>query len=244
VFVCGSAVGPQVIPDCVAQASAVAARAQLYLTGDRVEEKEDTVEPMDLSGPPRVGVLVCHCGVNIAGVLDVEELAEYAGTIPDVVVAKTHLFACSSVGQDKLVELIREHGVNRIVVAACTPRTHEPVFQEACAQIGFNPYLLEMVNIRDQCSWVHAKDRKGAQDKALTLLRMGVARARHLEPLFKGEVPMTQAALVVGGGIAGMQSSLDLADSGFYVYLVERSSSIGGVMSQLDKTFPTNDCAM
>ncbi|UCG16788.1 MAG: CoB--CoM heterodisulfide reductase iron-sulfur subunit A family protein, partial [Phycisphaerales bacterium] len=228
VFVCGSAVGPQVIPDCVAQASAVAVRAQLFLTGHRVEEKDESVEPLDLSGPPRVGVLVCHCGVNIAGVLDVEELARSAATVPDVVVANTDLFACSSTGQEELVELINEHKLNRIVVAACTPRTHEPIFRETCARIGFNPYLVEMVNIRDQCSWVHSKQPDEAQDKARALIRMGVARARHLEPLQESDVPMTRGALVIGGGIAGIQAATDLAVQRFPVTLVEKDCRLGG----------------
>jgi heterodisulfide reductase subunit A len=228
IYVAGSAVGPQVIPDCVAQASATAARAQLFLTGHRVTEEAKTVEPMDLSGPPRVGVMVCHCGINIAGVLDVEDLVEHARGVPDVVLAKNHQFACSSTGQDELVEMIREHKLNRIVVAACTPRTHEPIFRETCARIGFNPYLLEMVNIRDQCSWVHAKQPLEAQEKARALIRMGVARARHLEPLQEGEVPMTQAALVIGGGIAGMQAATDLAVQGLPVTLVEKENRLGG----------------
>ncbi len=232
IYVCGSAVGPQVIPDCVAQASAGAARAQLFLTGHRVEEDEKLVEPMDLSGPPRVGVMVCHCGINIAGVLDVEELARYAETIPDVVVSKTNLFACSSAGQDDLVEMIQEHNINRVVVAACTPRTHEPVFREACADIGFNPYLFEMVNIRDQCSWVHSENRKEAQEKAKALIRMGIAKARHLHPLQGGEVSMNRYALVVGGGIGGIQAATDLAVQGFPVTLVEKTNRLGGRLAE------------
>lgn len=228
IFVAGSAVGPQVIPDCVAQASAAAARAQLFLAPHRVEEEVHHAEPMDLSGPPRVGVLVCHCGVNIAGVLDVDRLAEEAAAIPGVEVARTDLFACSSTGQEQLVELVREHRLNRVVVAACTPRTHEPVFRETLARIGFNPYLLEMVNIRDQCSWVHSHARLEAQAKAAVLIRMGVARARHLEPLAAGSSPMTRAALVVGGGVAGMQAATDLAEQGFPVTLVEKSNRLGG----------------
>ncbi len=232
VYVCGSAVGPQVIPDCVAQASAAAARAQLFLTGHRVEEQKEAVEPLDVSGPPRVGVLVCHCGVNIAGVLDVDELARYAATIPDVVVAKTHMFACSSTGQDELIELIKEHRLNRVVVAACTPRTHEPVFRETCARVGFNPYLLEMVNIRDQCSWVHTRQRAEAQAKARDLIRMGVARARYLEPLQQGDVPMTRGALVIGGGIAGIEAATDIAAQGFPVTLVEKTGRLGGRLAE------------
>jgi heterodisulfide reductase subunit A-like polyferredoxin len=241
IFVCGSAVGPQVIPDCVAQASASAARVGLYLGAHRVEEEEAEIEPLDLSGPPRVGVFVCHCGVNVAGVLDVEELAEHAAALPDVVVADTNLFACSSTGQDEMAELIKEHELNRIVVAACTPRTHEPVFREACARIGFNPYLFEMVNIRDQCSWVHAEQPEEAQEKAHTLIRMGVARARHLEPLQEGEVPMHRSALVVGGGIGGIQAATDLAVQGFPVTLVEKSDRLGGRLAEphLKYLYPT-----
>jgi heterodisulfide reductase subunit A len=241
VFVCGSAVGPQVIPDCIAQASAAAARAQLFLAGHRIEETEAPVEPLDLSGPPRVGVFVCHCGVNIAGVLDVEELARYATTIPGVAVATTHLFSCSATGQEELVELIREHQLNRIVIAACTPRTHEPVFRDTCARLGFNPYLLEMVNIRDQCSWVHAKQPGEAQAKARTLIRRGVARASQLEPLQEGEVPMTQSALVIGGGIAGIQAATDLAVQGFPTTLVERGDQLGGRLAEpnLKYLYPT-----
>jgi len=228
VFVCGSAVGPQVIPDCVAQASAAAARAQRWLGAHRHEERTEPPEPIDVSGPPRVGLMVCHCGVNIAGVLDVEQLAAEAEALPGVVVTRTDLFACSSTGQEQLVETIREHRLNRVVVAACTPRTHEPVFRSTLARIGFNPFLLEMVNIRDQCSWVHAGDPGAAQEKARTLIRMGVARACHLEPLQEGEAPVTRAALVVGGGIAGIQAATDLAEQGFPVTLVEKGQQLGG----------------
>jgi len=232
IFVCGSAVGPQVIPDCVAQASAAAARAQLFLAGERIEDKAEPVTPMDLSGPARVGVMVCHCGSNIAGVLDVEDLTRYAARIPDVVVSRNHLFSCSSTGQDDLVRMIREHNLNRVVVAACTPRTHEPIFRDTLARIGFNPYLLEMVNIRDQCSWVHARQPQEAQEKARTLIRMGVARACNLEPLQEGEAPMTCAALVIGGGIAGIEAATDLAVQGFPVTLVEREGRLGGRLDE------------
>lgn len=228
IFVCGSAVGPQVIPDCVAMASAAAARAQVFLPDDRFEDTSEPVEPLDLSGPPRIGVMVCHCGINIAGVLDVDDLAGRAAALPGVEAVISDQFACSSTGQEQLVETIRQQGLNRIVVAACTPRTHEPVFRDTLARIGFNPFLLEMVNIRDQCSWVHAGAREAAQEKAATLIRMGVARARHLEPLAEGEAPMCRAALVVGGGIAGIQAAIDLAEQGFPVTLVEKSDRLGG----------------
>ena len=232
IYVCGSAVGPQVIPDCVAQASAAAARAQLFLNMHRIEEKKEPIPPMDVAGPPRVGVVVCHCGINIAGVLDVESLTADAAGIPDVAVSRHQLFACSATGQDELVQLIKEHNLNRVVVAACTPRTHEPIFRETCSRIGFNPYLLEMVNIRDQCSWVHVKYPGAAQNKARTLLRMGVARARHLEPLYEGQSPMTRAALVVGGGIAGIEAATDLAVQGFPVTLVEKEDRLGGRLAE------------
>ncbi|MCP4902742.1 MAG: CoB--CoM heterodisulfide reductase iron-sulfur subunit A family protein, partial [bacterium] len=228
IFVCGSAVGPQVIPDCVAQASAAASRAQFFLTGHRIEMEERSVEPLDLAGPTRVGVIVCKCGINIAGLLDVEELAEYAASLPSVVGTKTDLFLCSSTGQDELIEMVHEHRLNRVVVAACTPRTHESVFREALASIGFNPYLLEMVNIRDQCSWVHANEQEAARKKARTLIRMGVARAHHLQPLTEGSAPMTRAALVIGGGIAGIQAATDLAECGLKVTLVEQTERLGG----------------
>jgi len=228
VFVCGSASGPEVIPDCVAQASAAASRSQLFLNEHRIDVKKADIEQLDLSGPPRIGVVVCHCGINIAGVLDVDELVEYSSEIPDVVIATGHQFTCSGTGQDAIVELIKEHNLNRIVVAACTPRTHEPVFRDTCSQIGFNPYMFEMVNIRDQCSWVHSKSRKDAQVKARDLIRMGVARARNLNPLYEGEAPMQRAALVIGGGIAGIESATDLAAQGFEVTLVEKEARLGG----------------
>ncbi len=241
IFVCGSAVGPQVIPDCVAQASAAAARAQAFLGGGRVEHQQRSVEPMDVTGPPRIGVMVCHCGANIAGVLDVEDLAAATGALPDVEVAVTNQFTCSATGQDELVELIREHRLNRVVIAACTPRTHEPVFRETCERIGLNPYLFEMVNIRDQCSWVHAGSREEAQEKARSLIRMGVARARYLEPLEGGEVPMRRSALVIGGGIAGIQAATDLAVQGFPVTLVEKEDRLGGRLNEpmLKHLYPT-----
>jgi heterodisulfide reductase subunit A2 len=228
IFACGSSVGPQVIPDSVAQASAAAARAQLFLSAHRAEDEAKPIEPLDHSGPPRVGVIVCHCGINIAGLLDVEELTGYAASLPGVVAAESQLFACSSVGQEALAQLVAEHRPNRLVIAACTPRTHEPVFREACARLGFNPYLIEMANIRDQCSWVHVKHPAEAQEKARTLIRMAVARARHLEPLQVGEAPMTRAAVVVGGGIAGIQAATDLAAQGFPVTLIEKEDRLGG----------------
>ena len=242
IFVCGSAVGPQVIPDCVAQASAVASRAQKFLVGHRIELKDTHAEPKDMSGPPRIGVIICHCGINIAGLLDIDDLVQYAASIPDVVAAVGNQFACSSTGQGELVQLIEENYLNRIVVAACTPRTHEPIFRETCAQIGINPFLFEMVNIRDQCSWVHAEHPEEAQEKARTLIRMGVARARMLKPLVASDVPMIQSALVIGGGIAGIQAATDLAFKDFPVTLVEKTDQLGGRLTSpnLKWLYPTS----
>ncbi len=245
IFVCGSAVGPQVIPDCVAQASAVASRAQKFLIGHRIELKDEYPEQKDMSGPPRVGVLVCHCGINIAGLLDIDDLVEYSSSIPDVAIAIDHQFACSSTGQGEMVDLIEEYNINRLVIAACTPRTHEPVFRETCAKIGFNPYLVEMVNIRDQCSWVHTQQPEEAQQKAKDLIRMGIARARMLQPLSESDVPMIQSALVIGGGIAGIQAATDLAFKGFPVTLVEKEKELGGRLRypNLNTLYPTGRLA-
>ncbi len=192
---------------------------------------------------PRIGVYVCHCGVNIAGVVDVKEVAEYAKKLKNVVLAKDYKYMCSEPGQNLIKEDIKEHNLNRIVVAACSPRMHEPTFRAAAEEAGLNPFLVEMANIREHDSWVHMSDPKAATEKAKELVRMTVARARLLEPQEKPKVKVKKSALVVGGGVAGIQAALDLADMGFKVYLVEKEPTIGGVMAKLDKTFPTMDCA-
>ena len=192
---------------------------------------------------PRIGVYVCHCGVNIAGVVDVKEVAEYAKKLKNVVLAKDYKYMCSEPGQNLIKEDIKEHNLNRIVVAACSPRMHEPTFRAAAEEAGLNPFLVEMANIREHDSWVHMSDPKAATEKAKELVRMTVARARLLEPQEKPKVKVKKSALVVGGGVAGIQAALDLADMGFKVYLVEKEPTIGGVMARLDKTFPTMDCA-
>ncbi len=192
---------------------------------------------------PRIGVYVCHCGVNIAGVVDVKEVAEYAKKLKNVVLAKDYKYMCSEPGQNLIKEDIKNHNLNRIVVAACSPRMHEPTFRAAAEEAGLNPFLVEMANIREHDSWVHMNDPKAATEKAKELVRMMVARARLLEPQEKPKVKVKKSALVVGGGVAGIQAALDLADMGFKVYLVEKEPTIGGVMARLDKTFPTMDCA-
>jgi len=193
---------------------------------------------------PRVGVFICHCGTNIAGVVDVKEVARYAGErIKDVVYAVDTKYACSEPGQKEIMEAIKEHKLNRVVVAACSPRMHEPTFRRAAQAAGINSYFVEMANIREHCSWVHMADKRSATAKAKDLVRMSVARARLLEPQEKIRVPVKKSTLIIGGGIAGIQAALDLADMGYKVYLLEKQPSIGGKMAQLDKTFPTMDCA-
>ncbi len=191
----------------------------------------------------RIGVYVCHCGLNIAGVVDVEEVTEYAKGLPDVAVAKHYTYMCSEPGQRMIQDDIRAHELDRIVIATCSPRMHEETFRKAVAEAGLNPYLTEIVNMREHVSWPHAHEPAKATEKAKALVRMGVARARLLEPLERHKVSVEKSVLVVGGGIAGIQTSLDLANAGFKVYLVEKSPSIGGRMAQLDKTFPTLDCS-
>ena len=190
----------------------------------------------------RVGVFVCWCGSNIARTVDVQRVAEAARRIPGVVFSTDYKYMCSEPGQTMVRDAIREHRLDRVVVASCSPRLHEPTFQRCIAEAGLNPYLVEMANIREHCSWVH-QDREAATEKAIDLVRMAVAKARRDFPLFRNEIPITKRALVIGGGVAGIQAALDIADAGYPVTLVERTPSIGGRMAQYDKTFPTLDCA-
>ena len=192
----------------------------------------------------RVGVFVCHCGVNIAGVVDVKAVAEYAKTLPNVVYATDYKYMCSDPGQLMIQEKIHELGLNRIVVAACSPRLHEPTFRRCVEEAGLNKFLFEFANLREQDSWVHMGKFEEATEKAKDLTRMAVAKVRLLEPLEAHKVGVDKNALVIGGGVAGMQSALDLADMGYHTYLIEKKPSIGGRMGQLDKTFPTLDCSV
>jgi heterodisulfide reductase subunit A len=188
----------------------------------------------------RIGVYICHCGSNIAGTVDVEGLTEFAQGLDSVTVARDYKFMCSDPGQALIKKDIEELGLNRVVVASCSPRMHEPTFRRACEEAGLNPYQFHMANIREHCSWVH---KQGATEKAMALVNAAIRRAYYLEALEQREVPVTPAVLVVGGGIAGIQAALKIADAGYKVYLVERDPSIGGRMIQLDKTFPTLDCS-
>ncbi|MBI5248264.1 MAG: hydrogenase iron-sulfur subunit [Desulfomonile tiedjei] len=197
----------------------------------------------DLNGI-RIGVYVCHCGKNIGGTVRCDEVAEYARQLPGVALATDSLYTCSEPGQEQIKHDIREHQLNRVVVASCTPRLHEPTFRAACESAGLNPYLLEMANIREHCSWVHLHDKDAATEKAKDLVAMAVGRAAKLMPQFEVTVPVARKAMVIGGGVAGIQAALDMADAGYQVYLVERTGSIGGRMAQIDKTFPTMDCSI
>jgi heterodisulfide reductase subunit A len=192
----------------------------------------------------RIGVFVCDCGLNIAGTVDTEEVSRFAAELPDVVAVVRNRYTCADPGQNEIRRAIAEHDLNRVVVASCTPKIHETTFRHCVAEAGLNPYLMEMANIREHCSWVHFQDRAGATDKAKDLVRSAVGRARLLEAQDEKQFPVTAAALVVGGGVAGIQSALELADGGHQVYLVEKEASIGGIMAALDKTFPTMDCSI
>jgi heterodisulfide reductase subunit A len=192
----------------------------------------------------RIGVYVCHCGKNIGGTVRCAEVADYARDLPGVILAKDSLYTCSEPGQEQIKADIREHKLNRVVVASCTPRLHEPTFRAACEAADLNPYLLEMANIREHCSWVHLHDKDAATEKAKDLVEMAVGRAARLSPQLELSVPVTRKALVIGGGVAGIQAALDMADAGYKVYLVERTGSVGGRMAQIDKTFPTMDCSI
>jgi heterodisulfide reductase subunit A len=191
---------------------------------------------------PRIGVYICECGVNISATVDTEAVVEMAASLPNVTVARAYKYTCSEPGQQMIQENIRNEGINRVVVASCTPRMHEPTFHRLLHESGLNPYYFEMANIREHVSWV-VKDRAAATEKAKRLVRAAVLRVSHHAPLEPRREPVTPAALIVGGGIAGIQTALSIADSGYHVYLVEREPSIGGHMAQLDKTFPTLDCS-
>ncbi len=197
-----------------------------------------------MSEEPRIGVFICHCGLNIAGVIDIGELVEYSKTLPNVVYVKENRYTCADPGQEEIRKGIEEHNLNRVIVAACSPRMHEPTFRRCVSDAGLNPYVFEMANIREFSSWCHPSTPKEATEKAKDIIRMAVAKARMLQPLDVIDVPVTNKALILGGGIAGISAALDLADMGFKVYLVEKSESVGGHMAQLDKTFPTLDCSI
>jgi len=192
----------------------------------------------------RIGVFVCDCGSNIAGAVDTEVVREYAAALPNVVVAVRNKYTCADPGQQQIQRTIREHSLNRVVVASCSPSSYEPIFRQCIEGAGLNRYLLEMANIREHCSWVTPNDRDAATRKAKDIVNVAVARSRWLYPQEEEQISVTDAALVIGGGVAGMQAALDLADAGHQVYLVEKKPSIGGIMAQLDKVYPDIECSI
>ena len=238
VFVCGTASGPKDIPESVIQASG-ASSAALAILGGFEPKPPPAARPamIDLRGEPtRIGVFVCRCGINIASTVDVPAVVQYAAKLPKVVHAQEFLFACAKDSQKIIAQAIKEKRLTRVVVAACTPRTHEPLFQGTLEASGLNPYLFEFCNIREQCSWVHQKMPREATEKAKQLVRMGVAKASHLEPLQKSRLPVTHSALVIGGGLAGLAAALDLAAQDYPVHVVEREAELGGHLRKIRRT--------
>lgn len=240
VYVCGTFQSPKDIPQSVMEASAAAASATQNLSEERwtlTLTKELPSEKNFGDEKPRIGVFVCNCGINIGGVADVPSVREYAKTLPNVIHAEDNLFTCSQDTQENIKKVILEKGINRVVVASCSSRTHEPLFQETIREIGLNPYLFEMANIRDQNTWVHMKSPQRATEKAKDLVRMAVAKAALLESLPQVTLDVTQAVLVVGGGIAGLEAALGVARQGFDAFLVERSNELGGMAIGLNETW-------
>jgi heterodisulfide reductase subunit A len=236
IFVCGAFSAPKDIPESVAQASGAAAKAMSLIASERgkeIVEKEYPPERDVTQEEPRIGVFICHCGINIGGIVNVPEVVEYAKKLPNVIYAEANLYTCSQDTQERMREKIKENKLNRVVVASCTPRTHEPLFRETVREAGLNPYLFEMANIRDQCSWVHMHEPEKATEKAKDLVRSVVAKARLLKPLKKPVVSVIPASLVIGGGIAGMVAALELARQGFEVHLVEKEKELGGNLRTL-----------
>ncbi len=231
IYVCGAFSSPKDIPESVAQASGAAVKAASIIAHERGKltvAKELPPERDVSEEEPRIGVFVCHCGINIGGVVDVPEVVEYAKTLPNVAYAEANLYTCSQDTQKGIREKIREHNLNRVVVASCTPRTHEPLFRETIREAGLNIYLFEMANIRDQCSWVHMHEHEEATEKAKDLVRSAVAKAGLLRPLPKPVIDVTPVGLVIGGGLSGMIAALELAEQGFEVHLVEKEKELGG----------------
>jgi len=239
IFVCGSFEAPKDIPETVAQASGAAACASEIVAEARGSLiSEETFPPeKDISGEdPRIGVFVCHCGINIGGVVDVPSVKEYARSLPNVAYVAENLYTCSQDTQVKIKEIIEKHKLNRVVVASCTPRTHEPLFQKTIREAGLNKYLFEMANIRDQCSWVHMDKKEEATEKAKHLVRMAIAAAGYVKPLQEEPLAINKRALVIGGGASGMTATLGLADQGFEVSLLEKEKELGGNLRRLHYT--------
>ncbi len=244
IFVCGAFQAPKDIPSSVIESSASAAMAESLLASLRgsMTRTKEVPEEIDVHGQsPRIGVFVCRCGTNIAGVLDVPGIAQYARTLPGVVYVEENLFSCSQDTQEKMSQVIKEQRLNRVVVAACSPLTHEPLFQETVTNAGVNKYLFEMANIRNQCSWVHAADKEVGTEKAKDLVRMAIAKVSLFEPISEPVITIDQHALVIGGGISGMSAAKNLAAQGYTTYLIEKSEALGGEARNLYQTWQGED---
>lgn len=244
IFVCGSFSGPKDIPETVTQGSAAAAKAGGLIAHKRntLIQKKRYPKEIDVSGKtPRIGLFICRCGINIGGYVDVPSILNYGKKLPYVEYAEENLYTCSEDTQHRIIEKIKENKLNRVIVASCTPRTHEPLFQATIKEAGLNPHLFEMANIRDQCSWVHMNDFKGATQKTKKLIRMAVSKAALLEPIPTIELDVVQKALIIGGGLAGMISALTIANQGFEVYLIEKENELGGNLKNIYYTIDDRD---
>ncbi len=248
IFLCGFCQGPMDIPETVADASGVASQVTTLLNSVKFTEVKEKVyeipeKEVKITDEPRIGVLICHCGINIGKYVDVPEVREYINTLPNVIHCEDNLYSCSSDSQERIKELIAEHNLNKFIVASCTPRTHEALFQETCQEAGMNKYLFEMVNIRDQCSWVHMTEKEAATEKSKDLLRMSLAKTRLLKPQPEEKLQITPTGLIIGGGVAGMTAALNLADQGFKTYLVEKEDKLGGNLNNLNILYPIQEDA-
>ncbi len=244
IYTCGACESPQDIPETVTAACGAACEATSLITEARGRDLvvQHLPDERDVTGEePRIGVFVCNCGINIGGVVNVPEVQEYARGLPNVVLSDDNLFTCSQDTQDKMKKLLVEHGINRIVVASCSPRTHEPLFRATIREMGLNKYLFEMANIRDQCSWVHMHDKENATEKAKTLVRMAVMNANYIKPLKEVTIDVNSKALVVGGGIGGMTAALSLANQNFEVFLIEKEDALGGNLRHIFRTLDGMD---
>ncbi|NVM28204.1 MAG: CoB--CoM heterodisulfide reductase iron-sulfur subunit A family protein [Candidatus Helarchaeota archaeon] len=248
IFICGYGQAPKDIPESVADASSAAGKVAELLApvrGTLAKEMTFDVPEKEVKqdDDPRIGVMVCHCGINIAATVNIPEVIEYLKKVPNVVIAEANLYSCSSDSQERIKEMIAEYDLNRFIVASCTPRTHEPLFALTCREGGLNPYLFELVNIRDQCSWVHMFEPESATQKAIDLIRMTIAKSRRLKPQQPGELSVIKKALIIGGGVSGMSAALNVAREGFDAYIVEREPELGGLLRNLNKIFPSNQVA-
>jgi heterodisulfide reductase subunit A2 len=236
IFTCGVINGPKDIPETVTEASAASANINEYLNKERWTLTREKIYPNEIdvfNQVPRIGVFVCHCGTNISSVVDVKKVAKHAETLPDVVYVEDNLYICSQDAQEKIKELIQRYSLNRLVIASCSPRTHEALFQETIREAGLNKYLFEMANIRDQCSWVHPNEPEKATDKAIDLLEMAVNKSRLLMPLTERKLEVSKSSLIIGGGITGMNAAINLANQNFDVYLIEKEDILGGFANKI-----------